>query len=53
MEEFFEFEINDNTTVGQLLESWLDITLSVSEDDCLHLAVYTPFDPTDPEVVRS
>ena len=42
---FFEFEIGPETTMGELLEDWLDITFSVSED-CLHLAVYTPYDPT-------
>ena len=41
---FFEIEITDETTVGTLLEEWLDITLSANED-CLHLAVYTPLDP--------
>ena len=42
---FFEIDIiTDTTPVGQLLEEWLDITLSANED-CLHLAVYTPYDP--------
>ena len=41
---FFEIEIDDRTRVGQLLEDWLDISLSANED-CLHLAVYTPYDP--------
>ena len=30
--------------VGDVLYEWLDLTLSVSED-CLHLAVYTPWKP--------
>ena len=30
--------------MGQLLEEWLDISLSANED-CLHLAVYTPYNP--------
>ena len=41
---FFEIEIDDRTRVGQLLEDWLDISLSANED-CLHLAVYTPYNP--------
>ena len=41
---FFGTEIDDTTTVGELLEELLDISLLVDED-CLHLAVYTPYDP--------
>ena len=41
---FFEIEIDDKTSVGQLLEDWLDISLSANEN-CQHLAVYTPYDP--------
>ena len=41
---FFEFDIQPRTSLGDLLEDWLDITFSVDED-CLHLAVYTPYDP--------
>ena len=34
----------EGKTVGEVLEGLLDINLSVSED-CLHLAVSTPFIP--------
>ena len=41
---FFDIEMDDTTTVGKLLEELLDISLLVNED-CLHLAVYTPYEP--------
>lgn len=41
---FVEFEIDPNMTVGQVLDEWLDVQLSVSED-CLHLSVNTPYSP--------
>ena len=41
---FFDTEIDDTTTLGDLLEELLDISLIVDED-CLHLAVYTPYEP--------
>ncbi len=28
-------------TVGEFVETWLDVNLALAED-CLHLAVYTP-----------
>ena len=40
----FDTEIDDTTTVGELLEELVDISLIVDED-CLHLAVYTPYEP--------
>jgi hypothetical protein len=52
MEKFFELpEITRKMTIGDLLESWLDVSLSVQED-CLHLAVYTPVNPSTPELVQ-
>jgi hypothetical protein len=52
MEKIFELpEITRRMTVGDLLESWLDISLSVRED-CLHLAVYTPVNPSTPKLVK-
>ena len=40
----FDTEIDDTTTMGDLLEELLDISLLVNED-CLHLSVYTPYEP--------
>eukprot|EP00095_Tigriopus_kingsejongensis_P005622 maker-scaffold335_size202896-snap-gene-1.19 protein:Tk05622 transcript:maker-scaffold335_size202896-snap-gene-1.19-mRNA-1 annotation:"hypothetical protein DAPPUDRAFT_240263" len=43
---FLEFEIPPSMTFGELLDTWLDISLGVSED-CLHLSVNTPVHPDE------